>query len=271
MKKLLTTIPFNGFYESEHAAELDRAVEDFFDPEGNGTPDIPDNFYWSFNKWGEIRLEYVKVYLRNFEDAFNEATGLALKLPLESMTSPREYNFETDRLFAYISKAGARRLRKYVDNEKLAELIRDTFTSYDGFWSHYSNDLSDHAGSGSFKKGWPKDVTEWDHNQLGTLIQAALLTSGEVTERDDWRRFTFDFMEGSLCNGFPSDICYGHFQEWLDEHADEIADAKLVETCGLDADEWERLPECEKREKRLQFEASRPAPRCDKTPDMFNH
>lgn len=90
------------------------------------------------------------------------------------MTSPRYYNFQTDRLFAECSMAFVKRLwkRSAADcHRTLDMLIRERFTSYDGFASYYSPRRDD----------WPRDLAEWDHNQLETLLLACL----KLADADD--------------------------------------------------------------------------------------
>ena len=44
---------------------------------------------------------------------------------------------------------------------KKEEKIKQRFTSRDGFWSHYKNELD----------LWTQDYSEWDHNQIGTCFE----------------------------------------------------------------------------------------------------
>jgi hypothetical protein len=95
------------------------------------------------------------------------------------MTSPRFYNFETDRVFANISEHAARKLfaysRKLDNHATLAKVIRARFTSRDGFHSFYSNSLAE----------WlEKPLDEWDHNELGTLLIVACESMGDDWEQD---------------------------------------------------------------------------------------
>ena len=84
------------------------------------------------------------------------------------MVSPREYNFETDRLFIKTNTLTINRfftISKNEGHETLETQIKERFTSHSGFISSYSNRLSE----------WlDKPLTEWDHNELGTLLLAAI-------------------------------------------------------------------------------------------------
>ena len=120
--KLLTTVPFSGFYESIHSEAIDN-------------------------------VEYAKAYVREM------STGLEF----DSLDSPEYYNFSTDRIFAKISLENAQALLNNVDKDRLKEVCKEHFTSYDGFISHYDTDW----------KQWG-EIQDWDHNQLGALLESFL-------------------------------------------------------------------------------------------------
>jgi hypothetical protein len=154
---MITTIPFGGFYESIHSYEVDRAEEDAFQNE-NGDPNagLSSRLYWLIN-YRQLYTSYAEAYASEF------AIKTGIKLKFESMSSPREYNFATDRIFCTISREEVRRLKREVDPEALAALAKRKFTSRDGFASFYSPDI----------ESWGS-VDGWDHNQLGTLIEASM-------------------------------------------------------------------------------------------------
>lgn len=100
----------------------------------------------------------------------------SIGMTFESMDSPREYNFTTDRVYGLVPLKTMReifRRSKAENHETLAAVVRDTFTSYDGFASFYSPDLD----SWLAKAGRLQD---WDHNELGTLLIAGLQMAGET-------------------------------------------------------------------------------------------
>lgn len=103
-----------------------------------------------------------------------------LLLEAEEMTSPREYNFETDRIFARMPLVMAREMfarSKREGHKALAGIIRDRFTSCSGFVSSYSNDIAE----------WlEKPLASWDHNEVGTLLLAALALAGVDADELDW-------------------------------------------------------------------------------------
>lgn len=107
-------------------------------------------------------------------------TGIKLNAKFSGLDSPRSYNFTTDRIFVKIPLRAVKELYKLVGVEKLGSAIKERFTSYDGFMSFYDNSL----------EAWPKNLNEWDCNQVGILLDC--LTKNQ----DEW-----GIMEDSNCNG----------------------------------------------------------------------
>jgi hypothetical protein len=157
---MLSTIPFSGFYDSRHNDAIDRAIESLFqDDRGDCNSDLINHFY------NKDCIDFQKVresYARDYTQAL--AIASKLQITFDELNSPKEYNFTTDRIFVNISEKSARKLFASVDKDVLRQYIKETFTSRSGFISYYSPDLND----------WPDDITEWDHNQIGTLIEVAV-------------------------------------------------------------------------------------------------
>ena len=170
MKKLETTIPFEGFYNSFISADIENEIDsltqyysesyEFNDNEEQ----LLSNSFLSVNRssfYNEIAEDYTIFYI----NALNERLkGFKLKAKFNLLTSPREYNFETDRIFIDIERDHAIDFIKYIIKNYKKELenkIKERFTSRSGFWSHYKNGLD----------LWTKDYSEWDHNQIGTCFE----------------------------------------------------------------------------------------------------
>jgi hypothetical protein len=163
--ELLTTIPFSGFYETYNAAifddwleyELEVLQQDYKVPaeklEDAGEM-FADGVEWAgcFNAYA---VEYVDYFARKFK----------LGLKFDSLESPREYNFTTDRIFCSLSVDEAKRIYSLVDKEILAKVLASHFTSRDGFISFYSSEI----------EALPEHIDAWDCNQLGCLIEAYCL------------------------------------------------------------------------------------------------
>jgi hypothetical protein len=187
---MITTIPFSGFYESTHSRELDRTIERMVE-DSSGCHPISDKLaeeIWDGIDWKTAMSAYAKNYAESFAYWFK--CEYYITLEWESMSSPREYNFATDRIFCTMSEKDAEKLRSKVDEKMLRDAAKDRFTSYDGFISHYSPDID----------SWG-ELAEWDHNQLGTLIVAAIAQ----LEDENWE---WSLIEDQDCNGDISNLAY---------------------------------------------------------------
>ena len=149
-------LPFSGFYESWHSDEIDRALEmdlngiiNGDDATGELDHDAPEAEYlWNGTvDYRAIEREYCKEYAQLFGTEFD------LECEFIEMTSPREYNFATDRLFVSVPREQMDAIRHRVEAmPEWPSIVKDRFTSYDGFASHYSND--------STKEVWTRDTLD---------------------------------------------------------------------------------------------------------------
>ena len=187
---MLAVIPFSGFYESWHADELDSALEQMLsDDYGNCNHGLNERVYFSA-EWQKIHAAYAAAYAENFADHFK------IKLKFESLNSPREYNFTTDRIFVELETEEVERVFEEVSAIALDAVCERMFTSYDGFSSHYSPDW----------RSWGPPE-EWDHNQVFALITAYVEQEhgGNFEQSDE-----IDLMESDRCNGAYDDWIYTH-------------------------------------------------------------
>jgi len=160
-KQMLTsTIPFLGFYETIHDNAIDRAIEGLFEDDNGDCNSALINHFYSSNciNFVKVRNEYAKDYAQAF------ATATNLQLTFDELNSPREYNFQSDRIFVNVTPESVIKLFALVDKDVLRQCIKEEYSSRSGFISYYSPDLNE----------WPEDITKWDHNQLGTLISVAV-------------------------------------------------------------------------------------------------
>lgn len=162
---------FDGFYGTEHGFAIDNLVEqelEYRDQELN--EDISDIDF----DYPSIRQQYANEYVKRINDALPPE----IDLQLQEIVSPREYNFVNDRLMCTLSEPAIRFLVKAVNRHTMRRLLIDAFTSYDGFYSFYSNDIDE---------WYFDDVLSWDHNELGALLEAYMVdkqipTFEEITE-----------------------------------------------------------------------------------------
>lgn len=185
-------IPFWGFYESIHDRNLDEAIENAFNYNYETQEDVElgdefENARWSADiNWGKIHKDYAKEYTEEFGELF----GLDLKFV--ELTSPREYNFSTDRIFASIPKEQLAKLRADVEaHEGWAEEVKERFTSRDGFMSFFSADIKDEQ--------WTREV--WEECQYEVLMEFWIEHISD--ENEDWQSCLMDDFSG---NGGMSDL-----------------------------------------------------------------
>ena len=170
MNKLESTIPFDGFYESFISADIEHQIGqqiewdcDIYELNKDEQQVLEDN-YLSVNRsyfYNQIAEDYTNFYI---EILNRRLKGFTLKAKFNLLISPREYNFETDRIFIDIERDHAIDFIKYIIKnykKELEEKIKERFTSRSGFWSHYKNGLD----------LWTQDYSEWDRNMIGTCFE----------------------------------------------------------------------------------------------------
>ncbi len=176
MNKLESTIPFDGFYESFISADIDHQIGqqiecdcDLYDLNVNEEKILWDS-YLSVNRsyfYNQIAKDYTNFYIDDLNAKLNYAYpdhGFTLNAKFSFLTSPKEYNFATDRIFIDIEKNHAIDFIKYIIKhykKELEEKIKQRFTSRSGYWSHYKNTLN----------SWTQDYSEWDCNMIGTCFE----------------------------------------------------------------------------------------------------
>jgi hypothetical protein len=187
---MLTTIPFEGFYNSVHGDELDIALEQMFhDDDGVSNEGLVDRAYTACD-WQAVHERYARAYAEKFSEM------IEVNMTFESLQRPREYNFETDRILCTIEKRQVRKLfAAVVQSTEFADVCREHFQSRDGFVSFYSPDWRD----------WPKSIAEWDHNQVGAVVLAYTRTWNGGKDLDSLAEMGLmeDFLHG------------GHAEEWI--------------------------------------------------------
>lgn len=144
MKFEIRALTFGGFYgglwdqgENEYnEAQLDEALD---------IVQLTDE--WGFGP--NYRNEVAEIYAQDYVDMCNEILDVDLKRVSQRISSPREYNFETDKIFIEVEiddyTKFIDKLIKFSDNPeyraKLGNMIRERHTSCSGLWSWMSNDI----------------------------------------------------------------------------------------------------------------------------------
>jgi len=202
-ESIIIQIPFAGFYESIHSSEIDHAYDSLIsDDDGEPIESLQDDLW--MNATSDPYLPYAKEYAESLNDYIEHEHDAELGLKFESVESPKYYNYSTDRIFCTIPEASLFILYNETPRAILEKVIHERFTSCDGFISSYSNDLDQ----------WPTLVTDWDHNELMTLLEAWLISKGEDLNSIDY----------SVCE-------YGNLYEAAMRSVDETMSPELVALC----------------------------------------
>lgn len=195
-------IPFAGFYCSHYSDDVDREAESFIEHHCNESDGDESQWHDALrldsSEYAEILYRvtsYDVAYRRiaeNYTEEFSYQAGGALgisapetvsrydwqarrnvksrqiveslRFAFADMTSPREYNFETDRIFVNVPVSVVRKLwtmSKADQHKTLSRVAKERHSSRSGFISFYESDWRD----------WGP-VATWDHNQLETLLIA---------------------------------------------------------------------------------------------------
>ncbi|MFP8488796.1 hypothetical protein ACKGJO_06810 [Gracilimonas sp. Q87] len=114
--------------------------------------------------------------------------GYLEKLEHESVWSPREYNFQTDKNLVVASFTQEQLTKAKSDfyeyRDDLHSSVKDTFTSYDGFMSFHSNDIYDEE--------WEEWYTD-DYKYIWVLWQLALIHGYEMDDMHIWEMTDIHF------------------------------------------------------------------------------
>jgi hypothetical protein len=194
-------VPFAGFYYSVHDKHIDYCEEVLMqDIDG----EVNSKLYEMF--WDDIDYREVhSKYAARFTEWLSHYLGV--RLEFEEMRSPRFYNFETDRIFAKLSRADFCKLLKKVRGARLKKMAEDMFTSRSGFISFYSNKVEE----------WGR-IDAWDHNHCGAVLAAAV----RLFEQEGCQEF-LNLLSCNIDEVIAEDITYEEVEEWLIGAAGEKA------------------------------------------------
>jgi hypothetical protein len=255
-------LPFDGYYSSVWDQGLDSEMEQYaenyeetdreeYGDAGLEASDFCDIFMETV-EWKKCHDSVNRAVVDAIQQVLDDELDIKINLTFSCMESPRFYNFSTDRLFAKISRADVAKLVRIVRSDRyetLREVLKDRHTSRSGFSSFYSNDLATWLG---------KRVSDWDHNELESLLLAAAETRANQARKFNpprgralWTDAVYD--------------CVTNYDSLLHEFE-----------CGVNWDKFERLAIERRTAKAVELglidESAAPetlARRCDKTADMF--
>lgn len=109
------------------------------------------------DEWGfgsDYRTEVAKIYAEYYVDMINDIFDVDFRIVNQSISSPKEYNFATDKIYIQVEVGDYEqlidKLIKIASNPKyrseLGKMIHEYHTSRSGFWSWMSNDIEEWFG-----------------------------------------------------------------------------------------------------------------------------
>jgi len=141
-------VPFSGFYQTIHDAVIEETAE-------MQVEDVDDLDKLDMR---QAMIDYSKIFINKL------GKEIEIDFVFADLESPREYNFETDKIFANITIEEINKMYEEVfSNETTKKNFRDKVSSHfakrDGFAPNYSDDYNN----------WG-DISTWDYNQLSILL-----------------------------------------------------------------------------------------------------
>lgn len=127
-------INFGGFYGSIHDAQIESQFEAFEAYEDSNNTKAQERDYT------KTQINYSKKYLKKIEQ-FLFDNKIEVKFKFVRIESPREYNFETDKIVVNILKKHQKSIINFVNNKfavELIELVRTQTTPSSGYRPFYT-------------------------------------------------------------------------------------------------------------------------------------
>ncbi len=300
---IVVNLPFPGFYESPYSDAINRE-ESYYGESlcsgyaSDGETAFPEalrldesdlaGLLYRVSNYRDAYQQLARDYVESFDAYAGELFGFSvadarttwrngnkesepyqrdsISMVFESMDSPREYNFATDRVYGEMPLAILYllfRKSRAEGHETLAAVIAERFTSYDGFISGYSRDIGD----------WlEKPLRDYDHNEAGTLLIAAMRLAGY-----DESSFEYDLFEMTCGDSETAYSAWSDCVDWpkFEELRNEARAEKLADWLESDMDSaliWRANHAELFAELAPDFDAPADAPyRCTETPDLFTH
>lgn len=190
--KVDTWLPvFSGFYgtcwESDSMEEMEiQNIND--NRKEKNLPSIDyDAIDWDYEG-------YRQDVCQSVTDAISgdlESLGMVHNTVYQKLNSPREYNFANDSIDVQFILTGKNvaNIKKYLKDHKteFSKYLKERYTSYDGFFSHYSNAI----------EAWTGDLmgTLTDAHKLGAVLNFILLNE----EGPEYQRDVYESVTGNGC------------------------------------------------------------------------
>lgn len=138
LNKIEIQLPFSGFYESTHDMHIDNHIEyeiEYLESELGYTDDqlntIKDRFYMV--DYAPIRKAICEHYINAFNAVFYDEYNIHLDLEYGQLISPKFYNFEIDRLYAFIDESVYNDVAELINKQGFKAVLKEKYKQRDGF------------------------------------------------------------------------------------------------------------------------------------------
>lgn len=129
-------VPFSGFYGSIHDMYIDNWVDFMLEGDeaeylGMTNDELSDKLYSM--DYSKIREAMCKHYIQAYNAIFYDNFNIELDLKFSEMTSPKFYNFETDRLYCTIDKNVFDQVVSLLAESSVQETLSNKYKSSSGY------------------------------------------------------------------------------------------------------------------------------------------
>jgi len=210
MQTIETWLPvFPGFYDTIFEANVEDEL--WYQNDCRDT-DLPIIEYDDLEFDNAQYEEDVVKQCTEFIESNLKALGLVSAIRFQGISSPKEYNFHNDsgNIEIDLSDENIVAIQGYVSfhETKYREWLADTYTSYDGFSSWYSNELSDwYEYTNDFS-----DFSKKKH-YLGSVLE--FICWNENITAEDMREGLYDIYESSYCKDRKDQVKCEECDEWF--------------------------------------------------------
>ena len=132
MQNIETSINFGGFYESIHDASIESLIESMY-----SDGEYPEYNYYNID-YAKTHQSYIEKYCIEFESYISNEYNLDIDFKNIKLWSPREYNFQSDKIDCTITQSENMKLMKhFIKDTDFLTYLKDATVSYDGYHSFY--------------------------------------------------------------------------------------------------------------------------------------
>jgi hypothetical protein len=201
---------FNGFYGTIWASDNQLENEVYYINQERKDKGYSPIEYDSIDFDNEAYESEVSQRLCHLLE--QELSDYVTKIAYEKLVSPKTYNFSNDSIDVII-EVKAKEVKKYIykNIESFKKYLKDNYTSYDGFMSHYDNDFESW-------QSMTKDFTNFSVNGhvLGSILHFIALNEGinEFSLYENLEVYVTEFIKNYDTLGNPScDKCHSIIQD----------------------------------------------------------